>query len=392
MLQTGKKNIAIITSILYSGGAEKIAAMLSDYLTEKGYNVYLFLDHYYGNKEYHHSGRVVRMCAVKTGNSWIDMYYKAQYLKKMKQKLQIQCSFSLMEDYNFINVLSKTGDKVILSVHTYLTQRYKIPMWEKEKWRHRFLIAMLYNRADKVITITEMGRKDLSDNFFVQKKKIKSIPNPVDERKKTNALKMLPENSIVMVGRLVEAKAQWYMIRAMKEVLTKVRDTHLYLLGEGHLLDSLKQLTYHLGIAEFVHFEGFQEDVSAYLKAAKLFVHVSLYEGFANAVLDALSCGTPVVCSDYIAGSRDMLAPGTSYKKRLDKVEYAEYGVLVPCPDDTITNFSQELTKNEKCLANIIVNLLTDDRLRGHYAKQSQKRAVAFSQEKIFGEWEKFIQ
>lgn len=391
MLHENKKNIAIITSNLYNGGAEKIAAMLSDYLTERGYNVYLFLDHFYGYKEYHYSGRVVRMRAVKTGNDWFDMYYKAQHLKKMKQKLKIHCSFSLMEEYNFINVLSKVDDTTVLSVHNYLTLLYKNPNYIKDKKRHHVLITLLYNCADNVIALTEIAKKDLSDNFFVKKNKIQCIPNPIDERKYSISSKKLPENSIVMIGRMAEAKAQWYMIRAMKGVLVKVADAHLYLLGEGPLMGALKQVASNLGIADNVHFEGFQEDVYAYLNAAKLYAHVSSHEGFSLAILDALACGVPVVCSDHISGSRDILAPGTSYDKRLIKAERAEYGILVPCPDDSITNLSPVLTKNENCLAKVVVEMLTDDKLREHYASQSKKRALAFSQDYVLGEWEKLI-
>ena len=68
-------------------------------------------------------------------------------------------------------------------------------------------------------------------------------------------------------------------------------------MGEGKPV--LQRLAAELGIAEHVVFTGFvnDADLRALYSAARVYVCPSLYEGFGFTVLEAMACGTPVVCS-----------------------------------------------------------------------------------------------
>jgi glycosyltransferase involved in cell wall biosynthesis len=68
-------------------------------------------------------------------------------------------------------------------------------------------------------------------------------------------------------------------------------------MGEGESI--LRGLAQKLGIAQYVTFTGFINDASlrALYSGARVYVCPSLYEGFGFTVLEAMACGTPVVCS-----------------------------------------------------------------------------------------------
>lgn len=393
--RNGKK-VALIIDSLNLGGAEKSVAILSRFLTEKGYDVYIFIDNHSGGTSYKYKGKIVWMSSIRTGNKKRDYRYRAYYLKKLKDQLCIKVSISFMEDYNFINILADTGDKKIVSVRTYLSSRKS--EWPETDQLYRSLIPRLYNKADYVTTMTEAQGKDLEKNYKVFPKKIKIIPNISDLNiiswkgiTKVVSPKLCG-NSVVTIGRLVDVKAQWHLIRAMVKVINNIPDANLYILGTGPNYGALKWLSQRLGISANIHFEGFVENVSTYLLQAKLYVHTSKAEGFVNAVLDAFSAKVPVICCDVPSSPRELLAPGTEYNGMLQNAEYAEYGVLVPAPDENKENNSVILSKSENVLADAMLKILSDKQLHDIYSEKSYQRSKDFLPKKIIGDWIKLIE
>ncbi|MBK8027009.1 MAG: glycosyltransferase [Chloroflexi bacterium] len=85
----------------------------------------------------------------------------------------------------------------------------------------------------------------------------------------------------------------------------------LWLAGSGALqsddvTEELHQAAAHLGVADKVRFLGAVSDVEQVLQAADLFVFPSHREGMPNALIEAVTCGLPVIASD-IDGVRDVV-------------------------------------------------------------------------------------
>lgn len=74
-----------------------------------------------------------------------------------------------------------------------------------------------------------------------------------------------------------------------------VKNSELFLLGDGFLLEGMKQ---KYGKYTNVHFMGKRSDVSLFLQNSDAFISASDSEGLPNAVLEALACGCPVILSD----------------------------------------------------------------------------------------------
>ncbi len=103
---------------------------------------------------------------------------------------------------------------------------------------------------------------------------------------------------ILNVGRLVPQKGQRYAVRAMPAVVARFPNARLVIAGEGRLRSILEREVRELGMDAHVSLLGERTDVRRLLHAADLFVFPSLFEGFGNALLEAMAAGRPCVCSD----------------------------------------------------------------------------------------------
>jgi glycosyltransferase involved in cell wall biosynthesis len=109
-------------------------------------------------------------------------------------------------------------------------------------------------------------------------------------------------------------------LRAAARVRAAVPDAGFAIAGEGELMEELRQLATELGIKDDVFFLGRCDKVAELLFASDVGVLSSKAEGFANAILEYMAAGLPVVATD-VGGAREAIAEG-------------ETGYLVTSGDD----------------------------------------------------------
>ncbi len=200
-------------------------------------------------------------------------------------------------------------------------------------WLLRRLLRHSYPRADGVIAISRGVASDVAEFAGVPEERIATIYNPVDvsfiqsqARKTPDELKpeLKPENSgiplILGVGKLKRQKDFGTLIEAFARV-RRVRRVRLVILGEGEERGALTRLARRLGVAADVSLPGFVANPYAWMARASVFVLSSAWEGFSNALLEALAVGCPAVSTDCPSGPREILDHGT-------------YGPLVLVGDD----------------------------------------------------------
>jgi glycosyltransferase involved in cell wall biosynthesis len=126
----------------------------------------------------------------------------------------------------------------------------------------------------------------------------------------------IPADAFVIgcVARLAKQKRFDRMMRAIETIgnreqgIGNSQQLHCVIAGEGETLDATRALAAELGLADRVHFIGFRADVGDVLDALDLFVVSSDREGLANAMLEAMAFGLPVVSTD-VSGAREALDP-----------------------------------------------------------------------------------
>ena len=120
-----------------------------------------------------------------------------------------------------------------------------------------------------------------------------------------SALGLGAEQTLLSVGLLIERKGHHLVIEALRDL----PECRLLIVGEGPDRATLEALAARLGVAERVRFLGAQPHarLPLYYSAADALVLASSREGWANVLLEAMACGTPVVASP-AWGSREAVA------------------------------------------------------------------------------------
>lgn len=101
-------------------------------------------------------------------------------------------------------------------------------------------------------------------------------------------------------------KNQQFLIRAIDLIKEKVPNIKLLLAGDGLLLNECKELASKLGIIDRIDFLGFRNDIDLLLKMSDLAVASSLREGLPVNILEAMSCGLPVIATNN-RGHRELI-------------------------------------------------------------------------------------
>jgi len=114
---------------------------------------------------------------------------------------------------------------------------------------------------------------------------------------------------IVSVGRLVQAKHYGLLIRAFAR-LRRRQPCRLVICGEGRQRRRLSRLAVRLGVAADLDLVGHLPNPFPLVAGADLFVVSSLFEGANNALMEAVTLGTPCVSTDCPSGPREILEDG----------------------------------------------------------------------------------
>ena len=102
------------------------------------------------------------------------------------------------------------------------------------------------------------------------------------------------------VGRLCWQKNQEFLLSVQAEILKKLPDSKLLLVGEGDMLDSLKERARELGVDSSVIFYGVSRDIPALMSAMDVFLFPSNMEGLGIVAIEAQASGLPTLCSDRV--------------------------------------------------------------------------------------------
>lgn len=190
--------------------------------------------------------------------------------------------------------------------------------------RVRVILAkFLLPRANSIRVVSERIKNSLSTLNF-QLSTIIVLPIFIESCKETAAVdfkKKFPQfdKIILVASRLSREKNIDSMIEAMQQVVTRCSKAGLVIVGSGPEEAHLKKLVAQLGLEENVVFEGWQDNLYPYYKAADVFALSSYYEGYGMVAVEALATGCPVVMTD-VGCAGDVVRDG-------------ENGLIVPVGD-----------------------------------------------------------
>ena len=297
---------------------------------------------YYLTKGYVEAGHEVTIVTAHyEGLPYREIINGAVVLRvRAKRKNREHCSFVEMTSYLLsafpvINKLLKKQKFDICQVFFgipsgplgyWVKKRYKIPyvirfgggdipgfqerFAKVYKWISPFL-KVIWKNADALVANSE-GLQRMALGFY-DKREVKIIPNGVDTDYFAPSDRMNKDNSeinILFVSRLIERKGLQFVIPRLKTIIENCdKKIRLVVVGDGPYREQLENMALENDVTEYISFEGYKDktELPEYYHNADVFILPSKKEGMPNVVLEALSCGLPIVMTP-CEGAKELIS------------------------------------------------------------------------------------
>lgn len=348
-----KKALFIVINSFESGGAERTISRLLPYLSTK-YNIHLIL---LKNAIFYNIPKNVTITPMSNiRHNFLLMLLLPLYIFKLRlliKEYDPHKVISFLEIANFVNILSHKNAIISFRTSIYFFNNGFI------KSIYRFLIKLLYPHAQKIIVNSKENAIEMGKELHIPSQKIRTIYNPIDSSevstsasKKIN-LSQFPKNKTVFitVGRLDYQKRLDMLIKLFTKDF--LRDSILIIIGKGSERKKLFQLIQKNNISHRIFLLGEQKNVFPYLVFADYFMFASEVEGFPNVLIEAVSCGLPIITSDFKTGAREIIDPQLTYDNSISYPHYGPNGVLLGVQTFTDDMGKLDMTKLQQKKVNI---------------------------------------
>lgn len=358
--------ILFLTSSMETGGAERVAALLANAWTEQGHEVTLMPTF---------SGR--GDCAFPLSDS-VDLRFLADIappnagrlsrlrtLRAFIRSAQPDVIISFMSHVSIAAVAAGAG----LGIPVIACERTYPPLLQPPlPLFYRIARRLAYPFATALVGQTETVAKWLRARGG--QALVETIPNPVVHPLPSNPPRLNPDELvaperklILWAGRFEESKRADLLIDAFAQIASSVPDWDVVLLGDGPTRPMSIDRAERLKLSGRVRLPGFAGNLADWYRRADAFVMTSSYEGFPNALLEALAQGLPSIAFDVLTGPAELSDGG----RRL---------LLLPDRDHVDT------------LADALSALLLNESKRDQLGNAARETAADYSQENILATWD----
>ncbi len=385
-----KRKLMLISPMLHQGGFERVCITTAR-LLEPYFDVTIVIfnsaDIAYNIEGLHIID--IRMGAKKGKVKKIfNIVKRSMKVRQLKKKMKTDIAYSFGPTANMVNAFSKTGrEKVWLGLRNYtdVEETLKIKLFVK--------------LADLIICCSRTIEKEINVKFGFNSTEtlynlydVQAIMREAQEKEPKLPWGERDDQGrrircMVSMGRDDDMKGFWHMLKVFSLVHKQMPESRLILMGAG-TFSYYKKLAEDLEIEDAVCFAGMQREPYQYLKKGEIYLLTSLNEGFPNALVEGMALGLAPVCVDCLTGPAEILlrdGDTSLFERQLKEgkkpVIYGEYGILVP-----VMNKSRDLDANhilgeERNMAEIVLNLLGDDKKLKRYQEAALMRAQIFTYE-----------
>jgi GalNAc-alpha-(1->4)-GalNAc-alpha-(1->3)-diNAcBac-PP-undecaprenol alpha-1,4-N-acetyl-D-galactosaminyltransferase len=357
--------IAVVMSAIWTGGIERVVVTLVNRWVASGHAVRILTFEPPGTKPAYVLSELVvleQLGLLKESPTlaaaiWNNMHRVAA----LRHRLQ-----SFAPDV----VLGQATDPSILAILAGLGTRWPTiateqvhPAYHALPRSWDYLRRMAYPWADAIVVqtddIAQWARTALRVPAEV-------MPNPIDLQRFNSASTDAgrpprTRRQVIAVGRLAPQKGYDLLLAAFARCVERNPAWDLVIYGEGPERTPIEASIASLGLVGRVTLAGNTTMVELAYRNADLFVHAARYEGYPNAVQEALAAGMPVIATDCPGATRQLLGDG-------------RYGLLV---------------RNEDVaeLADALGSLMADDNRRSSLARSAREAVLPFEETRIAQRW-----
>jgi len=291
-----------------AGGVERMAIAIMNEMVERGHEVSLLTWDYEGAKTFYPLNNKVNWLKINLGDphgkaSWQARIKRAYKIRKMMRIVSPDLILAFQHGIFFALRIYTAG----MAIPFIAAVRNATSMFEfVSVGKYKNLIFQSYRLADRV-TVQLPGY--VKDYPRYLQNKIDVIPNRV-EQVRSDLLFMSsanPKKTLLAVGRLSFQKNFSLLIDCFSSLSKEFPEWNLVIAGNGEEVDLLKDLISNSELEDRVTLLGTVVDMERLYLEADLFCMPSLWEGFPNALAEALSYGIPSIGFEEAAGVSDLI-------------------------------------------------------------------------------------
>lgn len=158
------------------------------------------------------------------------------------------------------------------------------------------------DEADEIITVSNLTKKRLIDQYQIPSKKITTVYNAIEpEMSSISTFKKQKHKGkiITFLGRITIQKGPEYFVEVARLVIDRMKNVHFVMAGNGELRNKIIELCARYGISDRFHFTGFLNgsEVTEMLRRSDLFIMPSVSEPFGIVPLEAMQTNVPIIIS-----------------------------------------------------------------------------------------------
>lgn len=353
MQQKLGRKICILSDSLSGGGAEKMAANLSNEFYKLGLEVFVVI--LINDISYDFSGKLYN---VGKSISNIKIINRIQRIIRMKKAFsEINADYYIDFRYRkgklqegLFHLLVFPSERMIFTIHSFQVECH-IP---KGVFFEKF-----YKKAHCIVSVSKKIDDLLVSNYGFRKTKV--IYNFYLPNYNVGENILVNNEFVIAVARLDPIKQLDRLIEAYLNSILPKKGIPLYIFGEGEERCRLEKLIKKMDASNLVKLFGFSENVSEYMALAKFLLLSSKQEGMPMVLIESLNLGTPVISFDCNSGPSEIIS-------------HRENGLLVKNQD------FGALTK----AMNLFV---TNEKLYSHCKSRTKKYIEPFSKERVMLDW-----
>lgn len=286
---------------LNNGGAERVMTTLANSFSKYGHEVKIYTishtDSFYQLVDNVEHVKISRSRGLFKKISFLGN------LKELVKSLRKNKPDVLISFLDINNLLAILAGK-LLGVPVIISERSNPEMYLYSKIK-MYLFRLLYKRADRMVLQTHASRSSFK-RMKIELPSSVVIENPLNQMF-FDPINLHKKNIILSVGRLSEEKGHDIFLNAL--VGFDLCNWEVVIVGDGIKRSAYETFVQDNNLVGKVHFVGKKENVIDYYNNSKIFVLPSRFEGFPNALTEAMSRGCVPVSSDCQYGPSEIIEP-----------------------------------------------------------------------------------
>ncbi len=343
MEENNKINILFIIPWMITGGADLFNLNLIKGLDKNKFSVTIITTEPNKNvlrQYFEKSEDNQELAKVYDLTSFLDQKYWVAFINYIIQK-------------DNINIILNSNSKTGYSMLPYLKSKYpNIPIIDyvhMEEWYNRNggysrYSAMYESVIDKTLVCNENSRKILIDYFKKNKDEVETVyigvnekefnPSNYDKENLKNKYLGLEKDKKVLayICRISEQKRPMLFLEIIAKLKEKRKDIKVFVVGDGNLLNKMKERAKKLHIYDDIIFTGNLQNTAEIYSISDVTVNCSIKEGLALTSYESLSMGVPVISSD-VGGQKELIKESV--------------GKIIESKQDERDVYSENYSKNE---------------------------------------------